>query len=475
MDKQKNIFHGVALFFCIDVIVTLLINILQISIIKTPAGLYIIPALSLAIYATILYFIFAKTIKFPQITMLLFTSIFIIRILSPNIFSLLVSEEETSLLEKVKTFDIAAEFLYTLIFASLAHRCYKKGLKENSDQTYIYYGIMLIMLAYSVINIIVHLLLLVARFYYIHPVGALILAICCIALFAYLFIKVVKSGPAIHLLIVFILVTAQYLIPYLKISGDLHSVYKVLDEYSLTSASLISIRGFTYALLCIISFVTYYILQRGKKASFPKTKAILIISLFFVITILANFATNYLSGVKSLNESFDKSRSELPAIISSHFPQNSGKLYWVNLHYDRYKSIIVTYKGFPNVKEGEALLENGYLTEYKPDDPYLVYLNPFRIKEKLNARSIRYETLNINGKMYYPLPDFDFEGLPSDELSLCGLPSDFTIYVLDAKPEKLIDDNSLVGIMPDGWGNGYSKGICISKQRNMVIYWGAAW
>jgi hypothetical protein len=57
------------------------------------------------------------------------------------------------------------------------------------------------------------------------------------------------------------------------------------------------------------------------------------------------------------------------------------------------------------------------------------------------------------------------------------LTEDFILYVLDAKSGKFLLDKRLSNGygLPDVWKNGYSKGIAISKKRNLVLYWLEIW
>jgi hypothetical protein len=56
------------------------------------------------------------------------------------------------------------------------------------------------------------------------------------------------------------------------------------------------------------------------------------------------------------------------------------------------------------------------------------------------------------------------------------LPSGFNIYVLEAKPGKYFEKYDIIPNrqMPDGWKNGYSKGVAISVKYQTIIYWSVA-
>lgn len=85
---------------------------------------------------------------------------------------------------------------------------------------------------------------------------------------------------------------------------------------------------------------------------------------------------------------------------------------------------------------------------------------------------------------FYPIPFFENKNevhsrsvkrdIYSDS-TLSGLSSDFMIHVYDFKRGKYWEGLSPQEYMPNGWENGYSKGIAISRSKKVAIYWFVVW
>lgn len=473
MEKEKNVLHGVVLLFCINAIASFFVQLAEIAVCKLSLSIYFIPLLNLSVYAAILYIVFGKIKKFPEITILIFVAIFILRSISSNLSTFFLTHEETEQINDLQNLDNLTSLIYSLVFAGLAYIYYKRKIKEESEDAYIYYGMILFVITYTVARITAYLLTTASRMVYIPYIVAGILAICCIALFVYMFLKFVKIKPAIHPLVMFIIIIAGSLSPLLLKYGNPYSIYTT-EEYGLTFSFLMIIINYTYILIAVLAYVRYYNSWK-KETNRLGVIGVLAVTFVFLANIAVNYATVNLWQNKASNESFYKMKAEIPAVITDHMPDDAGLRSQARYSDDKYTTLITYYEGRSAVKKCEKLLSKGYLGKYAANDPHLVCLSIDRIKKKLKAEKITYSTLDINGVMYYPVPEFDFDDDPAMELNLCGLPSDFTIYIIEAKPEKLRERFYLASIMPQGWENGYTKGVCISKQRNSVIYWGAAW
>lgn len=74
----------------------------------------------------------------------------------------------------------------------------------------------------------------------------------------------------------------------------------------------------------------------------------------------------------------------------------------------------------------------------------------------------------------YPIPNFHWI---RKKLKLKGnfLSSDFLIYVLEAKQGNFLDNEMLIESPCSEWRHGYSKGIIISEERGLVIFWVEIW
>lgn len=82
---------------------------------------------------------------------------------------------------------------------------------------------------------------------------------------------------------------------------------------------------------------------------------------------------------------------------------------------------------------------------------------------------------NVNMASSLPVPIFNIDEYKSNTRS--GLPLDFKIHVLTAKPGKFIDEKYLeeCECLPDKWKHGYSKGVAMSDEKNTVIYYLFIW
>lgn len=472
MEKQKDIFQGVVLFFCIDVIVNFFILFIRIIVPKVSLDLLVGTALITILYAATLYIVFGKLKRFPQVSILLFILIFILRYLTSNLYVFLPIDnlEELSHIDSIENI---VDIIYTIVFAVMVYRFYRKSIREESEQAYIYYGMILIILVTAVSKIISYILLWCS--YTLLPINyiiASILLLMFVSLFVFMFLQFSKETPVMNPFLLFALVVAAYFAPALLKYGDPYSSYKIL-EYGYIFTILLSISGFSYLLLVIISFVKYYLLRKTGVSQLG-IKSLMTIAVVFFISIGVSYASNYFQQMSLSNGAFNKMKSEMPSILIDHFSDKSNYRSNANYSGSKYIGLIAYFKGASSMKEAEDRLNKGYLVKYEAGDPNLVCLDTDRIKEKLNAEKISYPYLMIGDKMYYPIPDFDFDE-NSSGLTICGLPSDFIIYVLEAKPEKLAEVSYSASILPEDWKNGYSKGICVSKQRKIVIYWGIAW
>ncbi|RYY00808.1 MAG: hypothetical protein EOO53_21245 [Gammaproteobacteria bacterium] len=106
----------------------------------------------------------------------------------------------------------------------------------------------------------------------------------------------------------------------------------------------------------------------------------------------------------------------------------------------------------------------------------VTYWNPE--KKKSYTDKIR------DNKYYYPVPYFETNDLPfykgdvkniySDK-TLSGLSEGFKIHVLDFKTGNYWQGLKPLDYLPEGWQNGYSKGVAINKDKNVLIHWFIVW
>jgi hypothetical protein len=110
----------------------------------------------------------------------------------------------------------------------------------------------------------------------------------------------------------------------------------------------------------------------------------------------------------------------------------------------------------------------------------LLVVNRFAIKNKFGINIDSQKRLLIDMPCYYdklPIPNFR-DNVFSDSITFCNLPCDFKLYVLGAESglyfsnlsEKYVSD-----YVPKIWEHGYSKGIALSEEKGVAIYWIIFW
>lgn len=114
----------------------------------------------------------------------------------------------------------------------------------------------------------------------------------------------------------------------------------------------------------------------------------------------------------------------------------------------------------------------------KDFDNCLIIL-PIRYKGNIDIGKVNI-TPCADSQNFIPIPNFtkfiEMDFL-KDENLIDKLPSDFTFYILDTKKGLYFEEKDLIApnLMPENWSNGFSKGIAISEQRKMIIYWIDVW
>jgi len=90
--------------------------------------------------------------------------------------------------------------------------------------------------------------------------------------------------------------------------------------------------------------------------------------------------------------------------------------------------------------------------------------------------STNLKLLDLCSNELYPIPNFwqnDF----TNDLTSCRLDPDFQIMVIEAKPGIYADNQYLSDMVdfPSEWKHGFSRGVAISKQKQIIIYWIMLW
>lgn len=132
--------------------------------------------------------------------------------------------------------------------------------------------------------------------------------------------------------------------------------------------------------------------------------------------------------------------------------------------------------------------ESKAIAHYKSEANCLLVINRFDTDETYVYPKliILPDTIEVNRPCYeglLPIPKFfNYENEvsnPSRKIANksqdyeTSLPQGFDIYVLEAKSGDYFEKYDLIPNrqMPNGWKNGYSKGVAISKEHQSIAYW----
>lgn len=202
---------------------------------------------------------------------------------------------------------------------------------------------------------------------------------------------------------------------------------------------------------------------------------------------------------KRLIEKYEKeyieARSQFPEKFVDHIPKEFGYDNYITDAWsvdpsDEFSIKLFTY--ISDKKVDKTIKKYTLKSEaiYSANQECLFILNRFSNMQNYGYLDISEVNQNlINRDCYkdkYPVPNFWGKSeiqtdstkfhLYSDSTKT-HLPADFKIYVFDAEPGKFLSKEKLTDgtFMPDKWKNGYSRGVAISKKRQVLVYWVIIW
>ncbi len=117
---------------------------------------------------------------------------------------------------------------------------------------------------------------------------------------------------------------------------------------------------------------------------------------------------------------------------------------------------------------------------YRANDPTLFVVNKFTTKD--NYRNYykypdNYE-FDLPDTIYNKIPVPNFFRSPYSQLNTPSrLDSTFTLYTLECEKGVHWDEYHVQkeNYMPEYWKHGYSKGVAISEEKQVVIFWFICW
>lgn len=183
----------------------------------------------------------------------------------------------------------------------------------------------------------------------------------------------------------------------------------------------------------------------------------------------------------AVTEEYRQKLKEYPSFLIDFFPDTIANVYSLESDDDT-TSLCISYKYFNY--ESKIVKPSDFLIKYTASNPDLITIKRETVTYWDRSKKIFYKSINKDSICYYPIPYFELDdksmiGVKTEavysENTACGLSKDFEIYVLDSKPGNYWKGLKPLDYMPEGWKNGYSKGICINEESNIAIYWFVVW
>ena len=189
--------------------------------------------------------------------------------------------------------------------------------------------------------------------------------------------------------------------------------------------------------------------------------------------------------MEDLNKGYHESKSFFDNKFTTHFPDvlNESIITYSNSISPVLGSLglmVIDRLNKENLVQIQKNYEQTCLRKYKASDSCLLIVDRFLTRKKYyKVENSDYDKKLVDRPCYsgkYPVPNFWHNVFTTNETE-CKLPGDFILYVIDAKQGKFLKEDLLTNgwFMPKQWKNGYSKGVAISQQRNVIIYWLEIW
>jgi hypothetical protein len=223
-----------------------------------------------------------------------------------------------------------------------------------------------------------------------------------------------------------------------------------------------------------------------------KKNIFIIITLTLLMLACSNPQPQFLKElVKEQNNRYKENKTQyfVPQEIFSHFPDNITESYPVGQTFSlddqrsayRYFFLICLNNNEKFFKKNETIAKKIAIKNWRVEDTANYFIVP-----TMPYYSIKYLFITK-----VPIPDFRFgknvfvEGVDSiaDSLAFhlyfsddfpCGLTEDYEIYIIDTQNEyKTFSDEykDVFAALPRTKNTGFSRGICVNKKKNVLIFW----
>lgn len=296
MEKEKDIYYGIALSYCIGTIALLLISLVCdiVGAVAPVEYLKYTPIGSLVIYVLALYVVFWRLRSFPDIKIWFFAGLLVVTYLPYLLY--IYSPEDERVLDSVSVYNNSIPVIYNVCFAYFAYKLYKKadkqfGVKDEDNPIYIYYGMASVPLISAVLEIVCASLLTLSRKFTIPVYLVYAIAIVLFLLFIYLFFTIITKKPRIRGWYILIIPAATLFAGWLRVWHPEHEYS--FSEYGDVYVALAGLESYTLFGVFLVSYIRYYQLNSNanpKEASSRKNR------IYCIILVLLLLAGNYALG-----------------------------------------------------------------------------------------------------------------------------------------------------------------------------------
>lgn len=177
--------------------------------------------------------------------------------------------------------------------------------------------------------------------------------------------------------------------------------------------------------------------------------------------------------IENQNRKYSANLSKFDTSLTQHFPESldttnlqvlSGSFVGVNMNYLEITNKI-------SDKTISQKFANSSIDAYAGDDTCILAFYHFDSWKEYPET--KFEQCLIDR---YLIPDFrgnKYRDLGTES----RLPNDFMIYVLDSQSDNNMPDSLILGNddLLEKWGKGFSRGVAISEEKMVIIYWVITW
>lgn len=220
-----------------------------------------------------------------------------------------------------------------------------------------------------------------------------------------------------------------------------------------------------------------------------------LITIVFLITSIFAGCKN-MTPMQEFSNEYNSSLARFDKELVNHFPReySDSCVFSTNaivrdtlelVCFDYKKAILLKQYSLSEYIKVRECFDSLSKTVYLASDSTLLVLFPYC--DKIAIEGVVYDNQEVAEKQLLakhnlkkgkslPVPLFEFDMYHGN--SICGLSSDFKIFVLDAMADvydNARDNSKSSECLPKEWLHGYSKGVALSDEQKVVIYWIAVW